>query len=94
MKGFVLSEEQLSELKVAHRKAKRSNAHASYKINAVILLGTGWSLKQVKQALLLDKETLRSYVKKYQENSIEGLIRTHYLGRSSILTEAKHLIYH
>ena len=71
MKGFVLSTEQLSELKIAHRKAKRSNAHAAYKINAVILLGTGWTLTQVKQALLLDEETLRSYVKKYREKGIE-----------------------
>jgi len=31
MEGFALSEEQLSELKVAHRKAKHSNAHAAYK---------------------------------------------------------------
>jgi len=89
MKEFVLSKEQLSELKAAHRKAKRSNAHAAYKINAVILLGTGWTLKQVKQALLLDEETLRSYVKKYRENGIEGLIRTHYLGRFSALIQAQ-----
>jgi transposase len=89
MKGFVLSNKQLSELKIAHRKAKRSNAHAAYEVNAVILLGTGWTLTQVKQALLLDEETLRSYVKKYREKGIERLIQTHYPGRSSSLTEAQ-----
>jgi len=78
MEGFALSEEQLSELKVAYRKAKRSNAHAAYKINVVILLGIGWSLYQIKQALLLDEETLRSYVKKYRKNGIEDLLRTHF----------------
>ncbi len=89
MKGFVLSKEQLSELKIAHRKAKRSNAHAAYKINAVILLGTRWTLTQVKQALLLDEETLRSYLKKYREDGIEHLIRTHYPGRAPTLTESQ-----
>jgi len=54
-----------------------------------ILLGTGWTLTRVKQVLLLDEETLLSYVKKYQEKGIEGLIRTHYQGRSSNFTEAQ-----
>jgi hypothetical protein len=39
MKGFVFSKEQLSELKTAHRKAKRSNAHAAYNINASFCWG-------------------------------------------------------
>jgi len=64
MKKFRLSQEQVFELRTAH-SAER-NRNAAYKINAVILLGTGWKLKDVKQALLLDDETLRSYVEKYQ----------------------------
>ena len=59
------------------------------KINAVILLGTGWALKQVRQTLLLHGETLRLYVKKYHEHGIESLIRTHYKGRTSELAEAQ-----
>lgn len=89
LKGFVLTKEQLSDLNDAHQKAKRSSAHAAYKINAIIFLGTGWTLKQVRQALLLDGETLRSYVKKYHEHGIESLIRTHYKGRTSKLAEAQ-----
>jgi transposase len=72
---------RIKKLKKAHRKAKRSNAHAAYKINAVTLLGIGWTLSHVRQALLLDGETLRSYVKKYREDGIKGLIATHYKGR-------------
>ena len=78
---------RIEKIKKVHQEAKRSNAHVAYKINAVILLGTGWTLNQVRQALLLDGETLRSYVKKYRENGIEGLIRTHYNGCPSELTE-------
>ncbi|RUM94343.1 MAG: IS630 family transposase, partial [Thiothrix sp.] len=89
MKGFVLTKDELAELKEAHRKAKRSNANAAYKINAVILLGTGWKLKQVKQALLLDDETLRSYLEKYREGRVKALIHTDYSGRPSGLSEAQ-----
>jgi hypothetical protein len=32
MKGFVLTNDELAELKEVHRKAKRSNAHAAYKV--------------------------------------------------------------
>jgi transposase len=87
MKGFVLTIDELAELKEAHRKAKRSNAHAAYKINAVILLGTGWKLKQVKQALLLDDETLRSYLERYREGRVKALIHTDYSGRPSGLSD-------
>ena len=62
MKGFYLTEDQFSELREAHRKARRKNSAAAYKINAVILLGTGWSFVKVKEALLLDEEALKSYL--------------------------------
>ena len=68
MKNFMLNKEQVNELRVAHRAER--NRHAAYKINAVIFLGTGWKLKNVKQALLLDDETLRSYVEKYKTGGI------------------------
>lgn len=83
MKGFHLSKEQISELRAAH-SAER-NRKAAYKINAVILLGTGWRLKDVKEALLLDDETLNSYVKKYQTGGIETLLQTNYSGKPANL---------
>lgn len=83
MNNFHLDKEQLNELRRAH-SAER-NRNAAYKINAVILLGTGWKLKNVKKALLLDDETLRSYVKKYQTDGITGLLQTNYSGKPSSL---------
>lgn len=52
MNGFYLTPAQLSELRMAHKSEcyKRS----VYKINAVILLGSGWKLKEVREALLLE----------------------------------------
>ncbi len=85
MKNFTLTTEQVSALRVAHRAER--NRHAAYKINAVILLGTGWKLKDVKAALLLDDETLRSYVEKYMADGIDGLVSVHLQGRACLLTE-------
>ncbi len=76
MKNFLLKNDELVVLRAAH-KAER-NRRAAYKINAVILLGTGWKLKQIKEALLLDDETLRSYVEKYREGGIQKFIVTNY----------------
>ena len=85
MKNFVLNEKQVNELRAAHRAER--NRHSAYKINAVILLGTGWKLKNVKQALLLDDETLRSYVEKYEAGGIKSLLHHNYPGRQSNLDE-------
>lgn len=78
MKGFKLGKEELVELRLAHRSEhyKRS----AYKINVVILLGSGWTLAEVKDALLLDDETLRSYVKKYQEGGLQALLKVEFKG--------------
>ena len=89
MKGFTLSSDELEILRSAHRDAKRMNASAAYKINAVILLGSGWTLKMVKNALLLDDETLRSYVNKYRDGGIRDLLSTNHKGRDSLLSEAQ-----
>ena len=67
MKDFHLSLGQIAGLRAAHRAER--NRRAAYKINAVILLGTGWTLKDVKEALLLYDETLRSYVEKCQSGA-------------------------
>lgn len=89
MKDFWLTADQLEELREAHRIERKRNANAAYKINAVILLGSGWTLKKVKEALLLDDETLRSYVTRYQSGGIEGLIKTHYQGRECYLSDSQ-----
>jgi transposase len=78
MKGFKLSKAELLTLRQAHRSEhyKRS----AYKINVVILLGSGWTLEEVKDALLLDEETLRSYVRKYQEGGLSALLKVEFKG--------------
>ena len=84
MKNFTLTDAELINLRAAH-KAER-NKKSAYRINAIILLGSGWQIAQVKEALLLDDETLRNYVRKYQEGGIQELLTTNYSGRQSSLS--------
>ena len=92
MKGFNLSTQELLVLRTAHRVAKSKSASSAYKINAVILLGTGWTLNKVKDALLLDDETLRNYVDKYRNGGVNSLLKTNHQGRDSLLSESQQAI--
>lgn len=78
MKGFKLNSTELSELRRAHKSEyyKRS----AYKINCIILLGSGWTLEEVKDALLLDEETLRGYIQKYESGGLDALLKVEYKG--------------
>jgi len=85
MKGFNLSKDEIESLRLAHKKCK--NKRAAYKVNAILLLGTGWSLKKVKNALLIDNETLSAYIRKYKDGGIKELLSTNHAGRQSSLTD-------
>lgn len=84
MQGFELSKEELANLKKALKSEhyKRS----AYKINAVLLLGSGWTLEQVKEALFLDDETLSGYVKDYREGGLPSLLRVNFKGSEPYLS--------
>lgn len=87
MPSFTLTENQLLQLKAAHRAER--NKRSAYRLNAIILLGQGWRINEVKEALLIDDETLRTYIKKYSEGGINGLLETNYSGRVSLLNESQ-----
>jgi hypothetical protein len=61
----LLSSEQLDELRPAHREA--FDIRGAYRMQAVILLGQGWSVAQVEDALLIDRETVRRYLRCYRQ---------------------------
>ena len=85
MKNFELTPVQIQELKRAHRSAQY--ARIAYRFNALILLGTGWTLKQVSEALLLDEETLRHYVNRYTRIGIEALSKDDHKGKACSLID-------
>ena len=87
MKGFELSPEAIQALRASHRSVKVKKD--AYKINAVILLGTGWTLQEVSEALLLDEATLTSYVQKYRQAGFRGLLATFHQGSQKKLNESQ-----
>lgn len=90
MEGFILSDEELSELHDARLFAKKTkDVNAAYKIHAIILLGTGMSREEVSEVLFISLDTLTNYVKKYKKTGIKQLCKTYYRGRPKKLSEDK-----
>jgi len=87
MDTFRLTQRQIDALKVLH-KAQRDRRFA-YRINAIILLGTGWSTTQVSEALLVDEKTIRLWLAKYQHGGTDELLALHYQGAEAKLTETQ-----
>lgn len=85
MENFSLTEQELNSLHAEHKFAKRHSAKKAYRINAIILLGTGWTLEGVSNALLLNQETLRTYVKKFRHGGTKCLLENNYAGKQSFL---------
>ena len=87
MKDFKLTPYELQELHAMHRIAKQDkNVALAYKIHAIILLGSEWSIEEVVEALFLDDETIRSYFEKYKHGGLLELAETNYKGSVSKLT--------
>lgn len=58
MNEFNLTPKQINELRMAHRATK--DKRYACRINAVLLLGSGWTQEEVSEALMFDEGTLRN----------------------------------
>jgi len=83
MTEFALSQEEISTLKRAHRAAKKKRD--AYRINTIVLLGSGWTIREVAEALFLDDETVRNYLKRYKTGELNALLNDNYKGYSGKL---------
>ena len=84
MNGLTLTSTEIIALKQAHRACK--DKRAADRIKAIYSLGVGFSVEDVVEILMLDEETLRNYVKRYQSGGIKALIADHYQGSVSKLS--------
>jgi len=91
MNKYILSDTELSNLREAHAELREKRD--ADRIKAVILLGSGWSATNVAEALLIDRNTVRSYYRNYQKGGIDKLLKTQHVGRAGFLSvaEAKEL---
>jgi transposase len=84
---FQLTPKQIAALRVLH-KAQRDRRFA-YRTNAIILLGSGWKVSEVAEALLVDEKTLYLWLDKYQQGGTDALLELHYQGKEAKLTDAQ-----
>jgi len=95
MDAFRLTARQIEKLKALHRK-QRDRRFAD-RIKGVVLLGSGWSVASVSQALLVDEKSVRLWLEKYRQGGVDELLALMYQGKEPSLTEeqqeqlAKHL---
>ena len=84
MQNFELKVEQEKLLRSLHRGTK--DRRFADRIKAVILLGTGWTVAQTAEALLLDEDTVSKYVRLYRQGGTDMLLKMSYQGRSAKLS--------
>lgn len=87
MQNYQLDPDEIAELRAAHRAARA--VREAYRINAVILLGNGWTAAEVADALLIDADTARDYFKRFKKGGLTGLLRMSYVGSEALLDEAQ-----
>lgn len=85
MNGLILTQDEINELRRAHRMAR--DKRAADRIKAVYSLAVGHSIQEVASILMIDEETLRNYVKRYQSGGIKELTENNYKGSDSYLSE-------
>lgn len=78
MTKLTLSSQQIAELKIAHKTAKTKRD--ADRIKTILLLDKGWSPVQIANVLLLDDETIRNYIKLYESDGMESLLKNNYKG--------------
>jgi transposase len=83
MLDYRLSDDELSQLRAAHRRAP--SAREAYRINTVVLLGEGWTAAEVADALLIDADTVRDYFKRYKKGGLDALLRMNFVGPEALL---------
>lgn len=57
----------------------------AYRLHAMILLGTGWRVKDFAEALLIDPDTVRSHCQRFREGGITALLHLNYVGSDAWL---------
>lgn len=83
----MLTEEEIIELKQAHKKTREKRI--ADRIKAILMLHAGFTYTQITQALLLDEVTVRRYWKQFKEKGIAGLVEYRYTGGKSRLSQVQ-----
>lgn len=85
MERYSLTDNQLTELKRAHRKQR--DKHYADRIKAIVALSNGWTPVQIADMLLIDEKTVRNYFDRFCELGIPGLLNDNYKGSSPKISD-------
>jgi transposase len=85
MDTFLLSKDEINELRRAHRQAR--DKRDADRIKAVYSLAVGHTVSQVASILMLDEDTVRNYLKHFRTGGISALLKYDYKGSECRLTE-------
>lgn len=80
----MLTEEQVTELKIAHKQTREKRL--ADRIKAILYLYYGLSYAEIAKLLLFDEGTIRRYLKQFTEKGITGLLEYRYTGGRSRVT--------
>ncbi|MGH8549541.1 MAG: helix-turn-helix domain-containing protein [Methylococcales bacterium] len=84
-KRYRLSQQELDELECEHRHT--GDKRYADRLKVVYLLGMGWQVSQVAQALMIDRESVRNHYKRYRKGGLRALLRQEAGGSESALND-------
>ena len=89
---YQLTAQEITDLESAHRQT--SDKRYADRLKTVYLLGKGWSVTQVAEVLMIDRETVRNHYKRYRKGGLSALQKFEVGGSKSFLNElqGKHWI--
>ena len=74
----MLTDEQVTQLKLAHKQTREKRL--ADRIKAVLYVHFGLTYTEIAKLLLFDEVTVRRYVKQFKEKEINGLLEYRYTG--------------
>ncbi|SER71276.1 Winged helix-turn helix [Nitrosomonas sp. Nm51] len=82
---YRLTDQELDDLEFEHRHA--TDKRYADRVKAVYLLGKGWPVTKIAEALLIDRETVRNHFKRYRKGGLAALQRNEAGGSDTMLTK-------
>ena len=82
--NFRLTNRQIAALRATHKTLR--DRRLADRVKAVVLLGSGWGVADVAEALLVDEKTVRLWFEKYRHGGETELLAMFYQGKAASLT--------
>jgi transposase len=82
---YHLTASELEDLEFEHRHT--SDKRFADRVKSVYLLGKGWSVTKIAEALMIDRETVRNYFKRYSKGGLSALQKHEAGGSDAALNE-------